>query len=399
MMRFLIFILFLLNYFLFTPTLFAQLASKIQLGGIASTTLWSPGETATTFNGGSTVTTFNNRFLLLMNVDVDESISAFASLESWQGRTPIFYAVGLNWRVLKKPVFIIRAGRFLAPFGNFLQRRFDSTNPLIGRPVVYFHRHNLSATLLPENADDLLLNRGKGNSFYYPDSQDQNSGMRIFWLETYFTGIQLLGETGQWRYSLAVTNGSLSNSDNVNNSEAFNITGRLLFSPVVGLKLGGSFSSGAYLVDSQVRSALSELGKKSQDFRQVVFAGDIAYSFRHLEFWGEFLRNSYASPFLDDLKASAWSTEGKYKLSARLFLAARYSALLFDEVEDTNDIDKDGIFLESWDYNASTFEAGVGYRIHRNGYAKITHQFNRTHDIQTGDPADDVTAFQLVVFF
>jgi hypothetical protein len=396
-MRFVIFIT--SSSFLFTPGLFAQLASQIQFGGIASTTLWAPGETATTFSGGSTTTTFNNRFVFLLNVDVDEDISAFVSLESWQGRTPRFYGIGLNWRVLKKPVFIIRAGRFLAPFGNFLHRRFDSTNPLIGRPVAYIYRHNLSASILPQSTDDLLSNRGEGDAFSYSGTLTQTRGMRLFWLETYLTGVQFLGESGKWRYSLAVTNGSLSNTSNVNNSEAFNFSGRLLFSPIIGLKIGGSFSSGAYLNDRQVQPALAGSGKKSADFRQKTFGGDLTYSFGHLEFWGEFLHNSYASPFLDDLKALAWSAEGKYKFSARLFLAARYSALLFDEIDDANDVDGDGVLGESWDYNVSTFEAGLGYRIHRNGYAKITHQFNRTHDTQTGDPADDVTAFQLVVFF
>lgn len=378
----------------------AQIASKLRIGGIASSTAWFPGQTTTPLSGGGDYPTINNRFALLLDFDVDETISAFASLESYQGGAPIFYSIGLNWRISQSPALLLRAGKFLAPFGNFLPRRHDSENALIGRPVAYFYQHNLSSSVLPARYEELLATRGMGHGLPYGNDAETGSGMRIFWRETYVSGVQLVGEASRFRYIFAITNGSLSNGGNVNNSDTFNFAGRVLFTPLLGLHLGASFSSGAYLNGNEVDEALDSTYKKREDYRQTVFGADVNYSYGHLELWGEYVRNSYGTPFLpDNLDASAMSAEAKYKINVRLYAAARFSALLFDKIPDATDVDADGELRETWDYDASQLELGLGYRLHRHGFAKISYRINTTHDVPQGDPADNVAALQLVVFF
>ena len=385
---------------LLAGTGFAQRASKIIIGGIASTTAWLPGDAATPLSSGGTYPTLNNRFILLFDFEIDEALSAFASLESYQGNSPVFYAIGLNWRLSKSPDLLLRAGKFPAPFGNFLPRRYDSENALIGRPLAYFYQHNLSATVVPESYDELLQTRGSGSGNGYSNTQQNGEGMRFFGREAYISGLQLLGQMNRLRYGIAVTNGAFSTSANTNHSDRFNIAGHVQYMPMLGLQIGASFSSGAYLETDEASYQTGYSYKKTEDYRQTLVGADLSYSAGHLELWGEFLRNSYGSPYLiDKLGTNSWSAEAKYKINARIYLAGRWSTLLFDNVPDENDVDSDGATRESWDYDVSQLELGFGYRIHRNGYAKLTHRLNRTHDAPNCDPADDVTALQLVVFF
>lgn len=379
----------------------AQERTRLQLGGLASTTLWLPQAESSPLWDGPGYNSFTARVLFLANFAIDADLTAFANIEAWRGQSPTFYALGLNWRVLKKPVLILRAGRFQAPFGNFLPRRFDSENPLIGRPAAYALRTNLSLNRVPHNWDDLLLTRGRGNSFSYPaSSSDKAPGIRLFWRETYLTGLQLLGEGGMARYTLAVTNGSLSNSASFNNSDAMGITARAVVRPLLGLFLGMSFASGAYLNDEAITQDLENQDTGSGAFRQQTFGLDASYSFGHLESWFEWISNSFVSPLLPKkLRTTGFSAEAKYRLSAKIYLAGRFSMLVFNEIPDPNDVDRDGKMQEPWDYPVQIIEPGIGFRIHRNGFAKFSHIFHRTGKIESGDPSDDITAIQFVVFF
>lgn len=368
----------------------AQSSSALRLGGIASATLFLPQATETPFTPASSNASFANRLVLLLNVKIDDRLAAFASAESWRNATPVIYSAGFNWQPFSAPVLLLRAGRFLAPFGNFLDRRYDSINPLIGRPLAYSYSSNLSAAVAPRSLEDLRQSRGQGHRLRYP-SQAQveavpyNQGLRIFWPETYVTGLQVLGEYRRWRYAIAVTNGALANPGTLNETARPGVAGRVVFLPVMGLNAGLSAAHGVYLDYSATSRP------NARRATQTVAGFDLQYSRGHVEIWGEYVFNRYRTPYLNSaLEQHAAYVEAKYKLTARLYTAVRASLLRHSKIAAD---------AFSWDYDADQLELGLGLRWHRQGFAKLSHQFNRTHGIAEGDPTDDVTSFQLVVFF
>ncbi|RMD96409.1 MAG: hypothetical protein D6814_11450 [Calditrichaeota bacterium] len=398
-----------------------QWTSQFQFGGIYNSIYLSPQDTPTPFTPEGNDPSFISTLTLLMNVSLDDQLSAFATVETLRGLSISIYAMGINWQPGPSPLLQLRAGKFMAPFGNFLERRYASTNPLIGLPILYDYLHDLSAFDVPENNAELLLIRGKGLSLQYPDlghSSAQTAqatggerilsghlpkpgrGMRILSRELYLTGLELFGWAKHWRYAVAVTNGALSNPADRNPNGGVNLMGRFVLLPTTGLVLGVSVARGAYLNKSAVAEKLAAIGKKARDVKQISAGADVMFSYRHLDAWAEYLWNRYQSPFLpQNLDLQGWSIEAKYKFSARVYGAARFNALRFGRIADTLDVDGDGQLMEPWDFNVSQLEVALGLRLNRNSYLKLSHQFNRSFNVPQGDPADDINAFQIVVFF
>ncbi len=397
-----------------------QWQAGLRYGGIVASTLLLPKENETPFLSRSYQSSFLTRVSIFMNFTFDDHFSSFALFESVRGLSFNVFAMGVHWKPFSSPYLQFRVGKFQAPFGNFLERRFAPMNPVIGLPLIYDYAHNLSAFDIPGSNAVLLESRGSGIELRYRPADAAGSGkadrwimklasghlpragrgMRILSRELYLTGIELVGRTRRWRYALAVTNGSVSNPADLNPTGRLNLLGRLIFSPTAGFVAGLSMARGAYLNRQATEAALSRIGRRPEEFLQTTVGLDLSYSYRHLEVWAEGLWNRYETPFISgDLDLTGWNLEMKYKLTARLFLAFRYNGIRFAEIEDPTDVDGDGALMESWDYNVQQWEVAVWVRLHRNGFFKMAHQWNRTQDVPQGDPADDVTAFQFTVYF
>lgn len=101
-----------------------------------------------------------------------------------------------------------------------------------------------------------------------------------------------------------------------------------------------------------MNSQLENLGKSVEDFRQMAAGLDVSYSIGHIVFYSEFIFNRWETPFIEeDLDALAFYVEGKYIFFTRFYIAGRFSIIDFADINDPLDIDGDGQFKESWDYD------------------------------------------------
>lgn len=392
----------------------SQQAGGLTIGGIIQTNYERPDASDAPIVFARSPHSFRSVLTLFLYYPIETGISAFATLESWQGLQIYVYAMGLDWRPGGQHYFALRAGKFLAPFGNFLERRFASTNPLIGVPAAYAIFNNLSAFVLPTSNSALLRTRGTGRSLGAYQSQtsmrstgalspqliSRNSGLNVVPESLYLTGLQALGTPGKWRYALALTNGALYNPAENNSSRGLNLMARLVFEPVTGLLLGASFARGVYLDRNSVQPVLGDIGKKTEMFHQTTFSADAGYTYGHAQVWIEYIRNRYDAPLLaENLTLDAGYLEAKYNLSARFFMAARFSGVWYGKISDPEDVDADGDRQEPWDYPITLFELGLGYRAHRNAFFKLARMMYRIQDVPAYSRAADEFAGQLTIFF
>lgn len=401
------------------PETAAQSLPKIEIGSIVSLTYINgqSGPSPLAVNRGEG--TFLNQWVLFLGSQFHESLSLFAEVQTAKGIRFSNYGLSAIYQPKGWSHFGIEVGKFLVPFGTFLGRRWASENPFIEFPLIYEYQTVLSAFDLPRNEGELLKVRGQGDGFQYHDHDDSpnerlaklaapgsahiprsGSGLRMISREVYPTGVQVFGTVGNVRYNFGVTNGALSNPVDINNSSAVQILGRLRYNPFLGLDLGASFASGVYLDKESVDAQLQEVGRRAEDFRQTSLGFDVSYSAGHLVFFSELLFNRWESPFIaENLDALAFYVEAKYKFLTRLYVAGRFSSIDFMEIADPQDVDNDGKFRASWDFDVHQWEAGLGYRVNRNALIKAVVQLNRTRGAPGGDPADDFFALQSVVFF
>jgi hypothetical protein len=395
---------------------FAQNLPKIEIGSIMALTYRNgqSGNSPLLVNDGDA--SFNSDWVLLFGAEINESISLFAEVQTVRGLTFVNYGLSAIYQPPKMPYLNFEVGKFLAPFGSFLGRRWASENPLIGFPLVYEYVTSLSAFDLPANSNELLGARGGGGAIgYHPESGESHgglpkiqsghlpqpgSGLRIASREVYFTGAQLFGVAGQLRYYLGVANGALSNPADINNTNGLQLHGRLGLRPLTGLEIGSSFSWGAYLDKNAVNAQLEPRGDSAEDFRQTALGFDLTYSIGHVQLFSEFVWNSWESPFVEEkLNSSAFYVESKYTFFTRFFVAGRFNLIDFGNIDDPLDEDADGRLTESWEFDIHQWEVGLGFRVNRNALIKAARQINRTRETTDGDPRDDLFSLQAVVFF
>ncbi len=396
----------------------AQTAPVFSIGGIVQTT-WQKsgaGDTPMRLNGGNA--SFVMLGTMLLQARVNERLIVFGEIQTVRGFNLNLYALSAVYRATSNEAVQIEAGKFLAPFGNFLPRRYASENPLIDYPLTYNYRTALSPFQLPRTNAALLSARGKGHQLHYDNptralgkrSEVQeiadhiptsNWGLKVVSREVYLTGAQWFGAINRTvYYAIAVANGALSNPVDVNDGNGVQLSARLRVTPLTGFDAGVSFSSAPYLNKSAVREELKQAGKSAERFRQSVLSADLAFSRGQAVLFAEVLFNRWATPFLSE-NLDLWGSyvEAKYTLKPRVFVAGRWSQLKFAGIADAGDVDGDGRLSEAWDYDVSQVEIGLGYRVNRNAVIKATYEFNRTREVPGGDPSDDIAALQAVVFF
>lgn len=395
----------------------AQSFPQIEVGWILETEWMKTGSDLAPLQVNQGRGSFLNNWAVLAEARIDSRLSVFSEVQTIRGLNFGLYALSAVYRITETGILQVEVGKFLAPFGTFLVRRWASENPLIDYPLLYNYRTAISASQLPHTRASLLSVRGNGHDLHYPASgvlakrfgtlgtqsahlPRPNWGLKVISRDVYLTGIQVFGSSDRLFYAVAVTNGALSNPVDINNSNGVQIIARLRITPITGLDLGSSFSSAPYLDEGAVGSELAAAGVDAGQFRQWVWGADVSYSRGHAILFAELAFNRWETPFLSaDLDLLGGYIEAKYTLTPRFFVAGRWSRMVFSEISDPMDVDTDGRFSEPWDYDVRQIELGVGYRLARNALLKATHEFNRTLDSPDGDPSDDAVRFQAVVFF
>jgi hypothetical protein len=329
---------------------FAQ--SAVLLQGIADGELWSTDTTSTFLrrNGGNP--------------------GAMGRLQLWGAFEParglVVYAYGLGergpacntpeveleqagLRYTASSHLVLDAGKITSLIGEFANRRFSTRNPLIGEPDAY--------------------------PVQYP------------------IGGQATGIAGAFDYAVAVVDLPFYHEGYTPPpTRAFRPAARLGVTPLIGVRLGASYTEGPYLNDRF--SAAQLAGKSWRSYSQRVAAMDLAASAGFLELKGEVGWSRYEVPqHADPVKGLAYYGEAKYTFTPRLFVATRL------ERNDYPFIDAFGPF---WAGNKTDFhdeEYGVGYRLAASTLVKVSYRRDLWHI--TGNnaafvgPGGDAFAMQL----
>ncbi|HVX39526.1 MAG TPA: hypothetical protein VHB25_08130 [Gemmatimonadaceae bacterium] len=310
----------------------ARAQSSLLLQGIADGEAWSTNTTSsllTRNNGNPGVV---GRLQVWSAIEPVSHVVLYGQVEGAGGpaRSREEYGVRSNQfgvRYVGSRAFTADVGRLVPVIGTFAARRFSTRNPLIGQP--------------------------DGYSLEYP------------------YGAELSGEFTHFDYRAAMV--SLPTSHDGYQPEP---TPRLRpaigggFTPMVGLRFGGSFTVGSYLNRAIAPAYLA--GRTWSDYRQRVLAGDLEFARGYLETHAEIARGSFDVPGRAAIAGLTYYGEAKYTFTPRVFVAGRA------ERNDYPFIRPQG--TSGWTAKLTDFvdgELGVGYRVTSNTLLKASIRGDR----------------------
>jgi hypothetical protein len=335
------------------------------------------------------------RFTLLATVKAGDHIELLSEVRSENGGHPEPYALFLRVRPWSGHNLHVQVGRLPPTFGAFPRRAYESDNPLIGYPLAYQYLTSLRADALPASVDELLRMRGRGwLANYTVGDLSLAPGVPLVSAFRWDTGVQVHAGNDLVDATAAVTAGTLSNPEVVDDNDGRQLAGRLTLHPVAGLIIGGSAARGAFVSQSALRTALADA--HAADFTQTAWGGDVEYSRGYYLVRFETIASRWTLPVSQaplaelPLTAIATSVEGRYKIRPGLYAAARFDHLHFSELQGS-------LGRESWEAPVSRWEVGGGYSIQRNLMLKLSYQFNRRDGGRV--PALNLASAQIVFWF
>jgi hypothetical protein len=192
--------------------------------------------------------------------------------------TTSFWGNQLGVRYATTPAFVVDVGKMTPIIGAFAPRHFSTRNPLIGTPDGYTPQYPVGAKV-----------SGRVSIFDYR--------VAMVSLPTTHVGYQP------------------EPSPILRPAVGGGIT------PIVGLRLGGSFTVGSYL--NKDDSLSLPAGTAWSDFHQRVAAFDASYARGYLETHVEAARGTYDIPARGSIAGFTYYGEVKYTFTPRFFLAGR----------------------------------------------------------------------------
>ena len=286
------------------------------------------------------------------------------------------YAAYVRVRPWQKHPFDIQAGRIPPVFGAFSRRTYNADNPLIGYPLAYQYLTSLRSDAIAAWPDDLLRMRGRGWQSSFPvGDQVGKPGMPLATVFRWDTGVQARWAARAIELSGGVTTGTLGDPRVSDNNDGKQLAARVAVRPAVGLSLGASASRGAWLARSITDILPPAAASRAYD--QIAFGADAEYSRDYWVVRGEMIWSRWTLPLLQlghdqTLDATGIWVEGRYRLTPRVFVAARVDHLGFSRITGT-------LFPEptTWDAPVDRIEVGGGYYLQRNLVARAVVQHNR----------------------
>jgi len=243
--------------------------------------------------------------------------------------TTTFYGNQVGVRYATTPAFVLDVGKMTPVIGTFATRHFSTRNPLIGTPDGYSLEYPFGAKI-----------SGRASIFDYR--------VAMVSLPTTHAGYQ---PDPTPRLRPAVGGG---------------------ITPMVGLRLGGSFTVGSYLNKDDTLSLPA--GRSWSDFKQRVVALDASYAHGYLETHAEAARGTYEVPTRGTFTGFTYYGEAKYTFTPRFFLAARAERNKYPFIRPATTAGA----LYAW--RLTDFvdgEIGGGYRVSTNALLKLSVRGDR----------------------
>jgi hypothetical protein len=281
--------------------------------------------------------------------------AAYARIKPWQHRG-----------------FDIDIGRIPPAFGAFGRRAYTSDNPVIGYPLAYQYLTSLRTDAVPAVADDVLRMRARGWKSSFPIGEATPApGVPLISAFRWDTGVRVEWKGGPVHVSGAVTNGTLSNPRFSDDNAGKQISGRVAITPATGLIVGVSGAGGAWLARTVPVTGAAP--------RQSAVGADVEYSRDHWIVRGELVFSRWSLPLalapsnVQSLNALGRWVEGRYRITPRIFVAARADRLGFSNLLGS----APGSAALPWDAPVTRIEGGAGYYLQRNLVARGMVQTNR----------------------
>ena len=289
-----------------------------------------------------------------------ERVALVGELRSENVDSLIPFAAYVRIRPWKSRRLDIQAGRIPPVFGAFGRRTYGPDNPIVGYPLAYQYLTSLRTDSVPATPEDLLRMRGRGWLSSFPvGSQVPDAGVPLISAFRWDTGIQVRWSGAHVDLAGGVTTGTLSAPRVADDNGGKQLVGRAALRPVIGLVLGVSGARGEWLSEDVPTSA-------RRTFAQAALGIDGEYSRGHWVIRGEAVWSRWDLPFAAAASSGGhvegWGVwgEGYYRLTPRLFVAARGDHLGFSTIRTA-----DGVALP-WDGPVDRVEATAGYYLQRN---------------------------------
>jgi hypothetical protein len=292
-----------------------------------------------------------------------------------------FYGGYLMHRVWDERNVFVEAGLIPVLDGIWASHTYSNKNPLVGIPMAYYWKSSMTATMMPENLDQVLEKRGEAQEYgvIYTDSTGAVRGkkyaaMPILYDNCWNYGLYSLGTLGRFEFAAGVTLGSAGAAvQGSDTNENIAIHGKVGYAVTPGLTLTLSATHGAYL--DRVVTPYLPAGKTVNDYFQDLVGVSAEWRWGQLNLMGEYWWNHVDTPVrADGLDSESFWLQAVYTFLPGWDAAVRVDAMRFEEVEDSA-----GNVL-TWDQDVDRCEAGVGYHYSRNLFLKGVAQFTRTHE-------------------
>jgi hypothetical protein len=290
-----------------------------------------------------------------------------------------------QWRVFPHALFArvrpwsdrqvdIQAGLIPPVFGAFSARAYGNDNPLIGFPLAYQYLTSLRADAIPASADDLLIMRGRGWRVRYPVGDPlADHGLPLVDGLQYPAGVEVHAGGNRIEGSVALTTSSLARPLARDLPQGPQLSGRFVVRPVVGLVLGVSAASGAFLTSSLTDTLAAAGEPHGSSQRALGFDAEYSRGYWIVRAEGVFSNwrlPALQAPAIDGpLRSFGLDVEARYRLRPGLYVAARAGRIGFSELTGS-------LGRMPWDAPVTRIEVGGGYAIRRNLIAKAVYQYN-----------------------
>lgn len=343
------------------------------------------------------VTEYTHDSLRLFRLSFDlelrpaESFAVLTEIRSDNLDVPKPYALYVRFRPLRESAFDVQVGRIPPVFGAYSRRRYDSDNPLIGYPLPYQYPTSLRADAAPASVDQLVMYRGYGaRTRYRIGDPEVMEGLAQVNPLRWDTGVQVRLGSDPLELAVAVTQGTISDPRFEDDNGGKQLAGRVGFRPALGLDVGISGARGDYVADG-VKAELPDEGGESSHQTSLGVDSELArgpWLLRAEAIWTRW--DVPSLPSLGSLDGIGFFVEGRYKICAGLYVAARVSGSRFEKIEHRGG-------LVTWDAPVTRIEAGIGYNLHRHLLLKVVVQ----HNERDGGPATSRTipAVQALFWF
>ena len=294
------------------------------------------------------------------------------------------YALYVRVRPAKSVPLDIQAGRIPAVFGAYARRYGSLDNPLIGVPLVYQYLTSLRPDAIPASADGLLFFRGLGWQVNYPVGPAKSvkaPGVPLMTTYQWDTGVQGHYEGRLVQGSIALTSGTLANPRVDDDNDGRQWSGRVSFTPVVGLVVGASASDGEFLA-RQITDTYNALLQQQNHYAQRGLGLDAEYSRGYWIVRGELIDSRWNLPKINNppidrpLHATGGFVEARYRLTPRYFVAGRVDHLTFTRILGERQPSGNPGTWTPWDAPVSRIELGGGVNFTRHIVGRGVVQYN-----------------------